>query len=176
MAKQAVKYETTTVDAGKTVGEITALLREYGDTRFEQIWDPQQRVTGIRFGLRVEGWGELPVRMEIDTAEIERLLRVAHRSWGERKRKEQAYRIAWRHTKDFLEQALLRIKLGLVPAMDGFFGDVETTDPETEEPITLAALFGRRAVLDDSGRIALNLPAAAGRVRLLIPSKTGDAQ
>ena len=46
MAKQAIKYQDTTVDVEKTVGELSALIKKYGGSRFETAWTEDGGVGG----------------------------------------------------------------------------------------------------------------------------------
>ena len=52
---QAIKYERTEVEAEKSVSEIARLVRRYGGSRFETLWDETGEVRGIRFAIRAPG-------------------------------------------------------------------------------------------------------------------------
>lgn len=162
MAKQAIKYQDTTVDVEKTVGELSALIKKYGGSRFETAWTEDGGVGGVRFAVRHETLGELPVSLTAKTAQIRRIMRDAG-LWktyplAERQRKleTQAQRIAWRHIKDLTEQLLLAVSLGLKTLPEAFLADVEILDAQTGETVRMGEFLERRA---SSGPGGLELDA-----------------
>jgi hypothetical protein len=142
VSRQAIKYQGTTVEAIKSAGEIQRLVQQYGGTRCEIRWDTKGNVVGVRFAIRHERFGEVPVRLAAKTAKIEEILK-RRTSIGHEKRPAQAYRIAWRQLKDFVEQALLAVETGLFPLHEAFMASVETEDPETGESITWGEMLER---------------------------------
>lgn len=151
---QTIKYQSTAIEASKTIAELSELIRKYGGSRFEQIWSDDGRVSGVRFAIRHPDVGELPVVLTQRTGEIERLLREA----GYKKTAppeaviEQAERIAWRHTKDLAEQLLLSVSLGQRSLAAAFMADIEAWDDQEQETVTLAELFARRAEISSASR------------------------
>lgn len=148
MSRQPIKYASTTVAPTKSAGEIQDLVRRYGGTRCEVRWDGAGRVYGVRFAIRHERFGEIPVRLTAKTDRIFEILQKQRRSVYDRRKKEavdrdQAYRIAWRQLKDFVEQALLAVETGLFPLHEAFMAAVETEDPETGESVTWGELLER---------------------------------
>lgn len=162
MSRQAIKYQTTVIDPWKSAGEIAALVRKYGGSRFEQRWGESGELLGIRFAIRDERLGEVPVILGAQTERIETILRKST-TWPHQRIHEQAQRIAWRQLKDFVEQALLAVETGLFPLAAAFMAHMEMQDEETGQPIALVDYMQTR------GRIG---PAGHG-VRLL-PSGTGN--
>lgn len=163
MAKQAIKYESTSVDPTQSASEVAALVQRYGASRFELRWNAKNELEAIRFALRTE-IGEVPVRIEAHTDRVERLLLEAHPSWGKPKAREQAYRIAWRHLRDLTEQLLLAVQLGLKDVGAAFMDGVEVWDEERSETVTMAEFLSRRAELV-GGERGLRLLPAGGRTR-----------
>ena len=154
---QAIKYQTTTVDPGKSASEIQQLVQKYGGTRCEIRWDGAGQVVGVRFAIRHDRLGEVPVSLKARTDRIYEILQGSRR-YKHRHREQdraQAYRIAWRQLKDFVEQALLAVHTGLFPLHEAFMAAVETVDPETGETTTVGELFDRHAVLE-AGVLRLN--------------------
>lgn len=171
---QSIKYESTKVEAAKSVGEIAELIRRYGGTRFEQLWGEDGRVIGVRFAIAHPEIGELPVVLAQKTGEIERILTgsgyrmgvtAAEKRDRPRRIHEQAERIAWRHAKDLTEQLLLSVRLGLRSLPGAFMSDIETLDEHTGETIRLEELFERRASLSVTGKgIELTAPRRPSEV------------
>ena len=158
---QAIKYERTEVEAERSVSQIAALVRRYGGSRFETLWDEEGEIRGIRFAIRAPGGlaggeiEELPIYMTARTGEIERILLSSGYATGrtaEQKRERpkrvaaQARRIGWRHLKDLTEQLLLAVELGLRTLPGAFMADIEAYDGATGETVTMYELFERRAV------------------------------
>jgi hypothetical protein len=161
MSRQPIKYASTTVTPTKSAGEIQDLVRRYGGTRCEIMWDTHGRVTGVRFAVRHERFGEVPVRLTAKTGRIFEILKAARprKSYvptKERERRdaadvEQAYRIAWRQLRDFVEQALLAVETGLFPLHEAFMAAVETEDPQTGESVTWGELLERHGASGPGG-------------------------
>lgn len=176
MSKQAIKYVSTTIDPPKSAGEISDLVRKYGGTRFEQRWT-DGTLTGIRFAIQAEGIGEVPVRLEAQIERIEHILKTKSAGplrYDARRRREQAYRIAWRQLKDFVEQALLAVETGLFPIGAAFMGHLEVYDDAARETVTMSDFLLRRAEFDAGTDGLRILPASeAPRMRAL-PAKVGS--
>lgn len=156
MASQKIKYQGTTVEATKSAQELCGLVQKYGGTRFEMQWK-DGLLSGVRFALKHEKLGQIPVRLEARITKIEDLL-YRLTSMSREKSKEQAYRIAWRQLKDFVEQQLLAIETGLFPVHEVFMAQVETRDPVSGELVTMGDLLERHAAIAPGGGIRL-LPA-----------------
>lgn len=174
---QSLKYEQTTVTVDKSVSEIAELIRRYGGSRFEQVWDEDGEVRGIRFAIRHESIGELPISLTARTAEIERVLAAGGYAKGRgaddrRKRPQkiahQSRRIAWRHIKDLTEQLLLAVSLGLRSLPAAFMADIEAFDEDSGQTVTMYELFERRARMEESGR-GVRLQAASEADAIELP-------
>lgn len=167
MAEQAIKYESTKVDPTQSASEIAQLVNRYGGSRFEMLWDEFARLRGVRFAIRHERLGEVPVRLMAATHNVEAVI-LKRKPYSRRMRRtkseyeaevrDTAYRVAWRQLKDFVEQSLLAVETGLFPLHEAFMAQVETPDPETGEPITVGELFERHAVLESAGLRLLPAP------------------
>lgn len=70
----AIKYQDTKVEVEKTLSELTALIKRYGGTRFEQNWTPEGRVCDVRCAIHHDSLGELQVRLVARTGRIQRIL------------------------------------------------------------------------------------------------------
>ncbi len=183
MATQVIKYQDTKVEVEKTVSELAALIKRYGGSRFEQAWTPSGGVEGVRFAIRHETLGELPVNLTAKTAQIRRIMEEAGlwKTYPKAEREEkletqaqriQAQRIAWRHLKDLTEQLLLAVSLGLKTLPEAFLADVEMLDQATGETLRMGEFLERHASLgpggleidaaNSSGSGAIPLPAAGG--------------
>ncbi|MCE2456178.1 MAG: hypothetical protein J4G12_10285 [Gemmatimonadetes bacterium] len=163
MARQVVKYQTTSVEAARSAQQICDLARKYGASRFEMRWDDRRRLEGVRFAVRHPEAGEVPVVLRAPEETITRILWDARGPNSRKTRAEiadQAHRIAWRHMKDLTEQLLLATRLGLRTVEGAFMADIEVWDDETGETTTMAELFARRARLEPGQRSVRLLPAA----------------
>jgi NADH:ubiquinone oxidoreductase subunit D len=74
LAKSVIKYQDTTVAVERTVAELSALIKKYGGSRFEQQWTPDGGVSGVRRGPAREMLGELTVSLTARMAEIRRIM------------------------------------------------------------------------------------------------------
>ena len=163
MPTQVIKYRDTKVDAERTVAELGALIKRYGGSRFEQSWTPGGGVGGVRFAVRHETLGDLPVSLVARTDRIRRIMRDAGlwKSYAPDDREEklavQSERIAWRHIKDLTEQLLLAVQLGLRTLPEAFLADVELYDRERGELVRMGEFLERRA---SSGPDGLELTTA----------------
>lgn len=165
MPAQPIKYASTTVDPSKSAGEIMELVRRYGGTRFESRWT-NGILTGVRFAIAAEGIGEVPVRLD---AQVDRIVEILVKAKRKQPRfrygafsegmmqpiREQAYRIAWRQLKDFVEQALLAVETGLFPIGAAFMAHMEVWDQAADETITMSEFLLRRGVSGDERGIRL---------------------
>jgi hypothetical protein len=157
---QAIKYETTKIDPTQSASEVATLVQRFGASRFELRWNEVNELSGIRFSLRVNGVGEVPVRIDARTVRIEEIVHAAHRSWSVAECREQALRIAWRHLRDLTEQLLLAVQLGLKDVGAAFMDGVEVWDDRAGETVTVAEYLTRYASLSagDNGLRLLPTP------------------
>ena len=160
----AIKYQTTEKDAEETAFEIAEEIRDIGGTQFSLTWDEAGNVTGVRFVLRTDEWGNLPVQLEAQTEKIADIL------WDDglwssfddderlRRLRKQAHRIAWRHLKHIIEGLIGAIKIGLAEPLTVLMGFVEVQDPQTQEQIPMSTFFSRYAESLRSGEVELLPP------------------
>lgn len=173
MATQVIKYQDTKVEVEKTVSELAVLIKRYGGSRFEQAWTPSGGVEGVRFAIRHETLGELPVNLTAKTAQIRRIMKEAGlwktypKAERERKLETQAQRIAWRHLKDLTEQLLLAVSLGLKTLPEAFLADVEMLDAQTGETVRMGEFLERRASVGPGG---LEIEAASPARAIPLPA------
>jgi hypothetical protein len=118
---------------------VRSIVRRYKGTRFEELWDADGEVAGIRFAIRSPEGAEGPVKLEVPITGIVDELKAAGKFArvkpdGERQSRlrQQARRIAWRHMKDFVEQALLAAHVGLFDVFDVFLTHVEVEGADGE--------------------------------------------
>ena len=179
MPTQVIKYRDTKVDAERTVAELGALIKRYGGSRFEQSWEPDGCVGGVRFAVRHETLGELPVSLTARTEQIRRIMLDAGlwKSYSpadrERKITVQSERVAWRHIKDTTEQLLLAVQLGLRTLPEAFMADVELYDRERGELVRMGEYLERRASAGPDG-LELTTTAAAAEDRRAIALPAGE--
>ncbi len=151
---QAIKYQSTEIASTKSATQIATLIQKYGGTRFEQRWGRRGVLTGVRFAIKTQMYGEVPVRLTARTATIYKIL-SDKTAWDEERCHMQADRIAWRQLKDFVEQALFAVETGLFDLAEAFMAHVETYDGN--EVVTIGELFRRHgAVLEPGGALMLN--------------------
>lgn len=149
--KQAIKYQSTGIPVEKTISELSALIRKYGGSRFEQAWNSDGTVSGVRFAIRHEQFGALPVNLTARSTKIRSILFSAGlwKSYRSAEREQmiqrQAERIAWRHIKDLTEQLLLAVQLDLRSLPEAFMADVEILDAGSGETMRVAEFLERRA-------------------------------
>ena len=107
---------TTQIDAGKTVGEVQALLAKYGATRIAIDYE-NGGPTGVTFALTTPHGPRL-FTLPVDVDAMHRLLvrEVSSgrlrggRSIAVMKSREQAERVAWRVVKDWLAAQLALVQ------------------------------------------------------------------
>jgi hypothetical protein len=147
MPAQAIKYETTKIEPTQSAAEIAQLVQRYGASRVELRWNERAELEGIRFALRTDGMGEVPVRIIARTEGVQKILAEAKRTWSKQQVREHALRIAWRHLRDLTEQLLLAVQLGLRDVGSAFMADIEVWDDVREETVTMAEFLSTRAQL-----------------------------
>ena len=134
---QKIKYQTTTISAEQSAGQIGQLIGKYGAREFTQLWDDDGQLSGIRFIMKDQLYGGIvPVKLYARTETIFDILTESglHRRDAEA-RSEQAYRIAWRQLKDVVEQLLLAVRTGLFSLAEAFMAGVVIETPEGERTL-----------------------------------------
>lgn len=102
---------TTTVDAAKSIGEITGILSRFGARTIVTDYDPDGFVSGISFVIMIEGL-PLSIRLPVNVDGVFRSLRGAKGVPNRSKTEAQARRVAWRILKDWLEAQLALFQVG----------------------------------------------------------------
>lgn len=115
----ALKNYTTEVDAGKTVGEIQAILAKSGITSIQIEYDKGQ-ATGIKFAAFLLGqpqWFHL-------SCNVDAVLNVLKNGGAPPKyqTREQAFRVGWRILKDLIDAQLASVAIKQVELAQAFFG------------------------------------------------------
>lgn len=124
----ALKNYTTEVDAGKTVGEIQAILAKHGITSIQIEYDKGQ-ATGIKFAAFLLGqpqWFHLNCNVDA----VLGVLR-AERVPPKFQNKEQAFRVGWRIMKDLVDAQLASVSIRQVELAQAFFGFAVGGDGQT---------------------------------------------
>lgn len=115
----ALKNYTTEVDAGKTVGEIQAILVKHGITSIQIEYDKGQ-ATGIKFAAFLVG---KPQWFHLD-CNVDAVLSVL-KNGGAPSRfqtRDQAFRVGWRIMKDLIDAQLAAVSIKQVELAQAFFG------------------------------------------------------
>lgn len=168
---QPIKYWTTKVPASRSIRKIKDIIRDAGGGRFEEVWDGEGGVLGIRFTLPMPqaDIAEVPIALEVDVDKVlDRIWQSYSRSHRRRTDvsredyRDRAERIAWRHVKDLAEQMTLAVELGTFDLMDLFGGMVVVRDPDTGERKTMGRLMGGGKYLSPGAGGALLLPSGDG--------------
>lgn len=139
---EAIKYETTTIPARRTAGEIMELLAEYGARHVSLEYDSEGEPAAVSFAIHDPKLGQLvPVHLRARTEAVARRLlevrpwnsrrRAAIRAEYEREIRAQAHRIVWRHLKDLIEQQLLAVRIGQYELTDVFMHGLMLQDGST---------------------------------------------
>jgi hypothetical protein len=121
---------TTTVPAGKTVQDVSALLAKAGATRVATEYDDRGEPNGIAFVLPIpRALGPIEYRLPVDGDAV---LAVLTRQRAEKRylTREQANRVAWRITKDWVAAQLAIIETQMVTA-DQVFLPYMLVGPDT---------------------------------------------
>lgn len=143
---------TTQVAAGKTIGEIQALLAKHGASAVATRYD-NGRAVGVSFGL-VTPHGERHFTLPVDVPAMLRLLQ-RQRISPRYRTAEHAVRVAWRVVKDWLAAQLALVEASMA-TLDQVMLPYLQVDPEH----TLYEAFREReqAALEASSNV-LSLPA-----------------
>lgn len=112
MAKATLYLETTSVPAGKTIGEITALLVRSGATQIMTTYD-NGKPAGVKWSMRLYGidvWFRLPVKVE----SVFKVMLKSRRNTTNAQRQalqQQAERVAWRQLLAWVQVQIAMVHL-----------------------------------------------------------------
>lgn len=115
----ALKNYTTEVDAGKTVGEIQAILAKHGITSIQIEYD-QGQATGIKFAAFLLGKPQW-FHLECNVDAVLGVLRM-EKIGPKYQNREQAFRVGWRIMKDLIDAQLASVSIKQVELAQAFFG------------------------------------------------------
>lgn len=115
----ALKNYTTEIDAGKTVGEIQAILAKHGITSIQIEYDKGQ-ATGVKFAAFLLGQ---PQWFHLD-CNVDAVLAVLKAGGAPPKfqTREQAFRVGWRIMKDLIDAQLAAVSIKQIELAQAFFG------------------------------------------------------
>lgn len=103
---------TTSIDAGKTVGEIQSKLAKAGAHQILHEYDGFGNVSSLSFRIQTN-FGDMAFRLPANISAVEKILRGQFKS-GKYVTTEQATRVGWRILKDWIEAQLALIQTGMV--------------------------------------------------------------
>lgn len=102
---------STTVDAARTVGEISAILARHRVQAVQTTYRDGEP-SGLAFAVDTVG-GLREFRLPVDVDGVEAVLRADTQIPNRYRNREQAVRIAWRILKDWLEAQMALIEAGM---------------------------------------------------------------
>lgn len=105
----AILNYTTQVDANKTAQEVIGILAKAGATRVGMMFDGG-RPAGVEFTVKT-AYGPRDFQLPVN---FEGVYRALNRDAEPRYRtRDQAYRVAWRITKDWIEAQMALVDAGI---------------------------------------------------------------
>lgn len=126
---------TTTVEASKTVGEIQQHLVKHGCKQINLRFDDAGNINGLSWHVHLvhpttkADLGEIPFKMPIDAdAVLQRLKESGPPRYANRA---QAYRVAWRILKDWVEAQMAVIETRQVMFAQAFLPYLELPGGES---------------------------------------------
>jgi len=129
----AILDYTTKVPVSRTIAQIQAKLVEHGARAVLMEYGDDGRVKALAFKVKMPN-GELPIRLPINTAAT---LRVLQRQVANREipagyaKDDQAYRVAWRIIKDWIEAQCSLLETEMVKMEEIFLPYVITPGGQT---------------------------------------------
>lgn len=115
----ALKNYTTEVDAGKTVGEIQAILAKHGITAIQLEYEGGQAI-GLKFSAFLLGqpqWFHISCNVDAVLAVLKN-----EKIGPKYQTREQAFRVGWRILKDLIDAQLASVAIKQVELTQAFFG------------------------------------------------------
>jgi len=103
---------TTSIDAGKTVGEIQSKLAKAGAHQILHEYDGFGNVSALSFRINTQ-FGDMAFRLPANITAVEKILKKQF-TRGRYTDTEQATRVGWRILKDWIEAQLALIETGMV--------------------------------------------------------------
>lgn len=120
---------TTKIDADKTIGQISKMLAKAGATAIMTNYDDAGNITSLSFKLKFERNSDqqLAFTLPTDWKPVQEVLRKQRVNSNE----DQARRVAWRITKDWVEAQLAIIETKMVTTAQVFLPYAVTTEGNT---------------------------------------------
>jgi len=147
MSKGLLNY-TTSIDAGKTVGEIQSKLAKAGAHQILHEYDGFGNVSALSFRIKTK-FGDMAFRLPANIAAVERILseqsrqkKIAHSFTTT----EQAMRVGWRILKDWIEAQLALIETGMVTVEQVFLPYAQNAQGQTIYEALVAKKFSGLAL------------------------------
>lgn len=110
---------TTKIDSFKTVGQIQRMLAQAGASAVMNEFDDNGYIIALSFKIRL-GEQEIAFKLPTDWRPVLRVLEEDRRVPASLCTKEQALRVAWRITKDWIEAQLAFIETAMVTTAQVF--------------------------------------------------------
>jgi hypothetical protein len=117
--QMSLKNYTTEVDAGKTVGEIQAILAKHGITSIQIEYD-EGVARGIKFAAFLLGqpqWFHLDCNADAVLGTLQ-----SQKVPPKYQTRDQAFRVGWRIMKDLVDAQLAAVSIKQVELAQAFFG------------------------------------------------------
>lgn len=107
---------TTKIDADKTAGEISKILRKIGASSVLTDYDPTgEFIIALSFKMRMEGDGrEIAFRLPCDWQPVLAVMQADRKVARSQCTQEQAVRVSWRIVKDWVEAQAAIIETKMV--------------------------------------------------------------
>lgn len=121
---------TTKIDAFVTVGQIQKLLARAGASAVLHDFDDQGNIVALSFRIKLEG-REISFRLPTDWRPVLEVMKQDTKIPRRMVTQEQALRVAWRITKDWVEAQLAFIETMMVTTAQVFLPYAITSDGQT---------------------------------------------
>jgi hypothetical protein len=151
---------TTSIDAGKTVGEIQSKLAKAGAHQILHEYDGFGNVSALSFRINTR-FGVMAFRLPANISAVEKILSDQYRQ-GRVSRKftatEQAMRVGWRILKDWIEAQLALIETGMVTVEQVFLPYAQNAEGQTIYEALLQKKFTGLALPPSGAQKVVNMP------------------
>lgn len=121
---------TTKIDAFKTISEIQRTLAQCGASAVMTDYDQNGFITSLSFKIRL-GEQEIAFRLPTDWRPVLQVMEQDYRVPKALKTEEQALRVAWRITKDWVEAQAAFIETAMVTTAQVFLPYAVTSDGQS---------------------------------------------
>lgn len=143
---------TTSIDAGKTVGEIQSKLAKAGAHQILHEYDGFGNVSALSFRI-VTKFGDMAFRLPANIGAVEKILQGQYRNQKISRKyteTEQATRVGWRILKDWVEAQLALIETGMVTVEQVFLPYAQNEQGQTVYEYFLEKRFKTLALPEPS--------------------------